>query len=279
MSARASVRKPPAVLQAYVLHSWDWSETSLVLDLFTREQGRVAVVAKGAKRPYSQLKSVLLPFQRFAASLPKAKDGKDGASGDEEEVRTLRGAEWLPNAALLPPAALFSGFYLNELLMKLLPRQDANPRLFDAYAATLHSLALARSGESGESGDSAEGVVAQAALRAFELLLLRETGVLPELDCDTATQRPVVAYRSYALRGDAGLVMAADDSALGGSLCLALHEALAAADLAALQAACTQALPALKVQTRALLHYHLGGPELRTRLVARSLNRLLPPPV
>jgi DNA repair protein RecO (recombination protein O) len=273
MSTRAPVRRPPAVLQAYVLHSWDWSETSLVLDLFTREQGRLAVVAKGAKRPYSQLKSVLLPFQRFAASLPRPKEAIEGASGDGEEVRSLRAAEWLPNAALLPPAALFSGFYLNELLMKLLPRQDANPRLFDAYAATLHSLALA------ENGDSAEGVAAQAALRAFELLLLRETGVLPELDRDTATQRPVVAYRSYALRGEAGLVMAADDSALGGALCLALHEALAGDDLAALQAACTGALAALKVQTRALLHYHLGGPELRTRQVARSLNRLLPPPV
>jgi DNA repair protein RecO (recombination protein O) len=270
MSTRASVRKPPAVLQAYVLHSWDWSETSLVLDLFTREQGRVAVVAKGAKRPYSQLKSVLLPFQRFAASLPKPKESQDGAHGDDEEVRSLRGAEWLPNAAMLPPAALFSGFYLNELLMKLLPRQDANPRLFDAYAATLHSLALA---------PSAEGEAAQAALRAFELLLLRETGVLPELDRDTATQRPVVAYRSYALRGDAGLVMAADDTAMPGAQCLALHEALASADLAALQAACTGALAALKAQTRALLHYHLGGPALRTRQVALSLNRLLPPPV
>ncbi|EHR72894.1 recombinational DNA repair protein (RecF pathway) [Burkholderiales bacterium JOSHI_001] len=273
MSTRVPVRKPPAVLQAYVLHSWDWSETSLVLDLFTREQGRVAVVAKGAKRPYSQLKSVLLPFQRFAASLPKPKEAKEGAGGDDEEARSLRGAEWLPNAAMLPPAALFSGFYLNELLMKLLPRQDANPRLFDAYAATLHSLALA---------PQADGDAAQAALRAFELLLLRETGVLPELDRDTATQRPVVAYQAYALRGEAGLVGATGEHALPGAQCLALQAALdegSAAGLPALQQACTLALAPLKAQTRALLHYHLGGPELRTRLVARSLNRLLPPTV
>lgn len=58
---------------AYVLHQWDWSETSLVLDLFTRDLGRIAVVAKGAKRPYSQLRSVLLPFQRIAVSLTDRK--------------------------------------------------------------------------------------------------------------------------------------------------------------------------------------------------------------
>jgi DNA repair protein RecO (recombination protein O) len=263
-----SLRKPSptAPVQAYVLHSWDWSESSLVLDLFTREQGRVAVVAKGVKRPYSQLKAVLLPFQRFAASLSRPKEAApDGEPADD--VRILRTAEWLPNEAVLPPSALFSGFYLNELLMKLLARHDPHERLFDAYAHTLVTLA------------QADETLTQAALRAFELLLLRETGVLPELDRSTLTQEPLQPDRRYALRGEAGLVAApGEDSALTGAACSALQQALQAGQLAALQAACLGALAPLRSQLRALLHYHLGGPVLRTRQVLQDLQRVLPPP-
>ncbi|HEY9238159.1 MAG TPA: recombination protein O N-terminal domain-containing protein, partial [Burkholderiaceae bacterium] len=124
-------------LAAFVLHRYDWSESSLILDLFTREQGRIAVAAKGAKRPYSQLRSVLLPFQRIGVTLGKAVLHEEGAS----DVQTLRGAEWAGGASMLTGAALFSGFYLNELLMKLLARHDPHAALFDAYAATLPGLA------------------------------------------------------------------------------------------------------------------------------------------
>src|SRR4051794_34915132 len=128
--ARAS--RPATSLAAYVLHRYDWSETSLILDLFTREQGRVAVAAKGAKRPYSQLRPVLLPFQRLNVSLGRLAAGE--ASG---EVQTLRQAEWAGGAPMLSGVALFSGFYLNELLMKFVPRHEPVPRLFDTYAQTL----------------------------------------------------------------------------------------------------------------------------------------------
>src|SRR5207253_684785 len=139
----ATTRRTAAPLTAYVLHRYDWSETSLILDVFTREQGRLAVAAKGAKRPYSQLRPVLLPFQRIQVSLgrvpkPVASD-VEGAEQREEstrEVQNLRGAEWAGGAAMLTGAALFSGFYLNELLMKLLARHDPHPALFDAYAQT-----------------------------------------------------------------------------------------------------------------------------------------------
>jgi DNA repair protein RecO (recombination protein O) len=151
-----------AALAAFVLHRYDWSETSLILDLFTREQGRVAVAAKGAKRPYSQLRPVLLPFQRLAISLGRTP--ADAAA----EVQTLRQAEWAGGGPMLSGAALFSGFYLNELLMKLLARHDPHPALFDAYADSLGALA---------QGGDAE----QAGLRAFELVLLRELGLLPDL--------------------------------------------------------------------------------------------------
>src|SRR5437763_15379549 len=127
-----------AALAAYVLHHYDWSESSLILDPFTREQGRIAAAAKGARRPFSQLRSVLLPFQRLQVSL-----GREPPGDDAREVHSLRGADWAGGHPMLTGSALFSGFYLNELLMKLLARHDPHAALFDAYAGTLGVLASA----------------------------------------------------------------------------------------------------------------------------------------
>src|SRR5664279_4372185 len=169
-----------APLAAFVLHHYDWSESSLILDLFTREQGRIAVAAKGAKRPFSQLRSVLLPFQRLQISL-----GRQPPGDDTREVHTLRGAEWAGGHPMLTGPALFSGFYLNELLMKLLARHDPHAVLFDAYASTVAHLARA------------DDAGTQAALRAFELVLLKEIGLLPDLATETASRRSVVATARY----------------------------------------------------------------------------------
>ena len=246
---------------AFVLHQWDWSETSLILDLFTRGQGRVAAVAKGAKRPYSQLRPVLLPFQRLQVALgrPRADEGSD--------ILTLRSADYAGAGAVLPPARLMSGFYLNELLLKLLARNDPHEQLFDAYADALQALAV---------GDDDE-----SPLRAFELLLLRETGVLPELDRATLSQSRVQADGRYQLRPEAGLVAApdgGDEPGLSGAQCEALQAALDGGDAAALRLATRPALAALKLQLRALLHYHLGAPALRTRQLMLDVRRLLDAP-
>jgi len=211
--------RPASALTAYVLHRYDWSETSLILDLFTREQGRLAVAAKGAKRPYSQLRAVLLPFQRLHVGLgrvPKAGQGEEAVS----EVQTLRSAEWAGGQAMLTGAALFNGFYLNELVMKLIARHDPHPTLFDVYAQTLPLL-----------GDADDAVIASA-LRAFELTLLKEAGLLPDLSLVTLTQEEVRPGQVYGL------------------------------------------LPELKTLLRALLHYHLGTPQLRTRQVMLDLQGL-----
>ena len=234
------------------------SESSLILDLFTREQGRLAAVAKGAKKPYSNFRAVLLPFQRITVSLGRLPAG-EGAS----DVQTLRAAEWAGGGAMLTGAALFSGFYLNELLMKLLARQDAHPQLFDAYAATLPLLA---------EGDDTR---VPAALRAFELSLLRELGVLPDLSVVTATQQPVAPDRHYALLAEAGVAEArSTDTPLSGAVLVHLQAALEHGSVAALQQACELALPSLKTVLRALLHYHLGSSVLRTRQVMLDLQNL-----
>lgn len=248
--------RAPAALAAYVLHRYDWSESSLILDLFTRESGRVAVAAKGAKRPHSQLRAVLLPFQRVQVSLGRLAEG-EGAS----EVQTLRHAEWGGGSAMLTGAALFSGFHLNELLMKLLARHDPHVALFDAYAQTLPRL-------------TADEAQAQAALRAFELTLLREVGLLPELDVVTSTQEPVAPTGRYVLLPEAGVAMSTGEGSVAGAALVGLQAALAHGSLAALQQACTGVLPALRSQLRALLHYHVGTPMLRTRRVMMDLQTL-----
>ena len=247
----ATSRAAAQPLAAYVLHSYDWSETSLIVELFTRERGRVVVAAKGAKRPTSQLRAVLLPFQRISVALGRA------PADEAAEIFTLKSAEWAGGLPMVAPAALFPAFYLNELLLKGLARQDPHPRLFDAYAETLGALS-----------DEA------AALRAFEFVLLRELGLLPELALDTLTQRPLVPDRPYALQAESGLV--ADAEGLPGAAWLGLAAALEADHLPALRAACSPVASPLRGPLRHLLHYHLGFARLKTRRVLQDLQQLAP---
>lgn len=263
--------KAPSVLTAYVLHRYDWSESSLILDVYTREQGRLVVAAKGAKRPYSQLRSVLLPFQRVLISLgrPPQSVAAQTSSADApvRDVQTLRSAEWAGGAAMLTGAALFSGFYLNELLMKLLARQDAHPRLFDVYAQTLAAL----------GGDDTQ---VQSALRAFEIVLLQQIGLLPDLSLVTLTLEAVDPQGRYALRPEAGVTAARpDEGAVSGAALVGVQAALLHGSLAALQQACASALPEWRGLLRGLLHYHLGSSALRTRQVMLGLQSLAPAPV
>ncbi|MBK6469342.1 MAG: DNA repair protein RecO [Betaproteobacteria bacterium] len=244
-------------LRAYVLHAHDWSETSLIVELFTRTQGRIVVAAKGAKRPTSNFRAVLLPFQPLLAQLGKA------PADEQAEIFNLRGAEWAGGQPLLGAAAMFSGFYANELLLKLLARQDAHPVLFDAYADTLAALGAAED----------EG----PALRAFELVLLRELGWLPELDSATLTAQPLAPDARYTLTAEGGVIAQAEG--LSGNTWVALEAALThqaqAGSAAALRAACAPVATALRGPLRALLHYHLGPTPLRTRQVWQGVQRLV----
>jgi DNA repair protein RecO (recombination protein O) len=261
---------------AFVLHRYDWSESSLILEVFTRHHGRIALVAKGAKRPSSQFRPILLPLQPLHIAF----------SGDAE-VGTLKGAEWMGGLTMPSGDALLSGYYVNELILKLLARDDPHETLFDAYAQVTQLLR-----------DPAQ---VDSALRAFELMVLREIGLLPSLDTASLTLQPLQPEAAYTLMPEAGLrtVHGDDDSgrdqtphqqfnaqdpsqerpSLLGARWLALQTALDdAAPLHATRGVCAAMAPqdkaALKSQLRRLLHYHSGGKTLRTRQMMIDVQAL-----
>jgi DNA repair protein RecO (recombination protein O) len=244
---------------AYVLHSYAWSESSLILEVFTRNHGRIALVAKGAKRPSSNFRPILLPLQPLHL-----------AFGGDAEIRTLKSAEWMGGHVMPGGDALMSGYYVNELLLKMLARDDAHPQLFDAYASVVHVLA----------GKQVEAL--QAALRAFELLLLREIGLLPTLAMQTMTLEPVNPGARYTLVPEGGLRQSGegDRHGLDGAQWLALHEALAkdtsetGAPFTSLLRACADVMDALKPQLRTLLNYHCGVESFKTRQMMIDIQKI-----
>ena len=239
---------------AYVLHRYDWSESSLILEVFTRHYGRIALVAKGAKRPSSSFRPVLLPLQMLHV-----------AFGGDSEIRTLKSAEWQGGHVMPTGDALLSGYYLNELLLTLLARDDPHAALFDIYANVVRVLA------------SEHGEALQAALRTYELLLLREIGLLPQLDTQTMTLGRLIGGAQYCLVPEGGLRQAHSDdrSSLSGAQWTGLQAALRNdAPFTTTLRACAAVANELKPQLRALLHYHCGVKILRTRQMMMDIQSL-----
>jgi DNA repair protein RecO (recombination protein O) len=247
---------------AFVLHSYAWSESSLVVEAFCRHHGRIALVAKGAKKPSSGFRPVLLPLQPLRLTYGSL--GGAGVEGDAD-IYTLKSAQWVGEHTLPAGEALLSGLYLNELLMRLLARGDPHVALFDAYAGAVRVLA------------SEYGEVLEAVLRSFELLLLREIGLLPMLDVQTVTQDPILPGASYVLTQDRGLcrVSADDRTAIGGRTWLLLQAALTSMKPhAEVLKICVHVASSLKPQLRGLLQHHCGAPALRTRQFMMDVQNL-----
>ena len=239
---------------SFVLHSYAWSESSLILEVFTRHHGRIALVAKGAKKPSSGFRPILLPLQPLHL-----------AFGGDAEIRTLKSAEWMGGHVMPGGDALMSGYYINELLLKMLARDDPHPRLFDVYGHVVQVLA------------GAHGEVLQPALRAFELMLLREIGLLPALSLQTMTLAPLMAMARYCLVPEGGLRLGseADRQSLTGEEWLVLHAALAdEAPFTTTLRACASVMDALKPQLRTLLNYHCGVETFKTRQMMVDLQNL-----
>ncbi|MDN4052060.1 DNA repair protein RecO [Massilia sp. YIM B02763] len=228
---------------AFVLHSYPYKETSLIVDMFTRDFGRIGVVAKGAKRPLSKLRGVLQTFQPLSISF----SGKS-------ELRTLIDAEWVGGMLPIEKTALLCGFYLNELLVKLLARDDPHPALFQHYISTLNELA--------------HGEPAQIALRKFERALLKETGVAADLTRCSTTRAPVEAGSLYVVDPERG----ARTAGAVESWPIVAGQTLIDMEREAYDDPLTQAQS--KQLMRFLLAYHLGGAPLNTRQILIDLMQL-----
>jgi DNA repair protein RecO (recombination protein O) len=227
----------------FVLHSYPYKETSLIVDLFTRDHGRIGVVAKGAKRPMSKLRGVLQTFQPLSVSF----SGKS-------ELRTLIDAEWVGGMLPIEKTALLCGFYLNELLVKLLARDDPHPALFNHYVATLNELA--------------HGEPPPIALRKFERALLKETGVAADLTRCTTTRAPVLPAGLYVVDPERGARAAAAVETwpvVSGKTLV---------DMEREDYADPQTKAQSKQLMRFLLAYHLGGAPLNTRQILIDLMQL-----
>ena len=225
---------------AYVLHSYPFRETSLIVEVFSRDHGRVALLARGARRPRSVLRGLLLAFQPLEL----------GWAG-KGEVPTLMKAEWQGGQPLLADKALFCAYYLNELLMHLLPREDAHERLFLAYAETLRHLA--------------DGFH-EANLRCFERALLQELGYGLTLKHDDEG-RPIDPARYYAYEIERGPVrlQGAGDSTLAVS-------GKTLVDLDAGDFSDPRSLLEAKQLMRTLIAHYTGGKGLETRKIFLELQ-------
>ncbi|QDQ25534.1 DNA repair protein RecO [Chitinimonas arctica] len=229
----------------WLLHSYPYKETSLIVEVLSRQHGRVALVARGARRPTSSLRGNLLAFQPLMLSW---------FGGGE--LKTLHAAEWQGGVAQLTGLPLICGFYLNELLLRLVPREDAHPGLFDAYR--LAAIALAKA-----------PTEVEPVLRRFELTLLTELGYGLTLARDLHGQ-PVEAAREYRFLSGRGIVPANEIPAgMGVGLSGRSLAAMAAGDYSEPQSA-LQA----KQLMRVLLAELLGDAPLHTRKILRDLHKL-----
>jgi DNA repair protein RecO (recombination protein O) len=227
--------------RTWVLHQRPFRDSSLIVEVFAREHGRLTVFAHGVRGPRSRF-AVLQPFRPLLMSW--------SGRGDAAQ---LTGAEGAGPACALPAARLMSAFYLNELLVKLLTRHDPYPQLFDQYELTLAQLVVQAQAES--------------PLRQFEARLLEFIGYGLNLDAEADTGRPVSSDSYYHFEpGVHGFVVAEPGSsgAIHGGVLrrLAQGEGFAAED----EQSQARAL------MRAALDHCLEGRELRTRTVARALQ-------
>jgi len=231
---------------AFVLHTYPFRETSLIVEAFTRDYGRMALLARGARRPRAAIRGLLMGFQPLEI----------GWAG-KGEVLTLMKAEWQGGQPLLSGQALFCGYYLNELLMHLLPREDAHERLFAGYAEMLRRLAVDPAGK-----------VHEADLRAFEKALLQELGYGLTLSTDSMG-RAVVPDAWYSYRIEEGPVRIDDPRQAPSPI-----RGKALLDLAADDFSDPRSRQEAKQLMRALMGYYLSGKELETRKIFKELQEL-----
>jgi len=229
---------------AFVLHSYPFRETSLVLEVFSRQHGRVPLVARGARRPRSALRGLLMSFQPLSLSW----FGK-------HELRTLHAAEWQGGQPQLQGTALLCGFYLNELLLNLMARDDPHESLFDYYQQTMQRLA--------QEDDHA------FTLRCFEKHMLQELGYALQLETEAVSGKPITPTQTYRYILELGAVAETPDASHGMPITGKTLLDMAADDYRDANSARQS-----KQLIRMLLDHYLSGKTLHTRELMRDLQKL-----
>ena len=225
----------------YILHHRPYRDTSRILEVITRDHGRISVFARGVRGPKAKLASVLQPFQMLLLSWT-----------GRGEAAQLTGAESAQAAAPLPPSYLMAAFYLNELLLKLTTRHDPLPVLFDAYHTALESLR--------------QGAALEPELRVFEKRLLEALGYGLDLEAEAQTGKRIQPHQYYHFRPEQGLVptvVEASGALAGESLIGLANEHLEGA----------RALEDSRRLLQAALAQCLEGRPLTTRVVAKAVAR------
>ncbi len=235
----------------FVLHSYPYKETSLILETFTRTHGRVAMVAKGAKRNGIS-KYALNPFQPLNIDWFGRADMKTLKTADHERIYPQ-----------LKGSALMAAFYVNELLLKLAVKDDPHEALFDAYAEAIEAL----------SGNISTRDI-EITLRRFELVMLAELGYALTLTHEADSDSPIIADAEYWYIVDRGPIrahpqrvpQALEPVKLSGKT---LH-ALSAGTLD--NVSDTQIIAQAKQLMRRVINHHLGDKALNTRQLIRELK-------
>lgn len=211
---------------AYILHSRPFRETSLIVDAFTREHGRVAVVARGAKSARSRWRNVLQPFRPLLLGWSQKSD-----------LGTLTAAEQIASPPALQGQFLYCGLYLNELLMRLLHRGDPHAEVFERYRHVLSELA--------------SEAPPQPLLRVFEKHLLEAIGYAMLLDREYGSGAEIQPQNWYEYKPDRGPVLSSGPgkNRVSGAALLDLHS----------ESLQVENLPLLKMLMRGVIGYHLGG--------------------
>lgn len=236
----------------FVLHAHPYKETSLIVEVFTRRFGRVGLLARGARRPRSAMRGVLLAFHPLFLTWSAS-----------AELGTLISVEWGGGRKTLGGNGLMCGFYVNELLLRLLPREDPHEALFDAYGEALARLSA------GASLARSPAVAEQSAiLRGFERRMLVELGYAPVLDRDAANGAAIAPGRRYVYEPERGPVetrRTEGDSVISGRTLL---------DMAADNYDNSRTREEARHLMRALIAERLGGRALHTRAVLSELQDL-----
>jgi len=238
MSVSPRVQDQPA----FILHHRPFRDTSQILDVLSRDHGKLAMVARGSRAPKSKLKGVLRPFLPLRMSWVQRSD-----------MGTLTGAESAGVPLSLGGDALMAGYYANELLLNFLHRHDPQPEIFDLYSNLLYEL-------------RADSNVA-ACLRRFEIGLLELLGYALEFEHEADGTSDLDPDKHYEYRVEQGPVaVSRSEGAMvfrGSMLCRIGAEEFDDADV----------MRAANRLLRHVINHHLGGKELKTRKVLQDLHR------